>query len=162
MFTSALRVAIKRFVLASISLLIGCSGPAFSGVEFSDVPVSMAGAPDNGGGSFAAGGKPSIDSAGSPQSGGSSAIIMSGSAGAPEGIAGEPSADWLCRAESGICQCYQDPSQFKEGWLDRPDCPVDKWCTVREDTACVCWDSEGAYRNALTLPDSHEVESCPP
>lgn len=155
MFTSALRAVV------ALLLVVSCSGPAFSGVEFSDVPdvIPMGDAGASGGEAGGVGG----DSLGPKPSAGIDSVPSAGrdATGGQGGGSVQLPSEWLCRFESGLCQCYQDPSQFQEGWLDRTSCPTNERCTVREETACVCWDTEAAYRNALTLPGAKPVEECP-
>lgn len=155
MSTSALRVAILSLALISCET-------AFTGTEFSDVPdvipMGDAGAP-----SFEAGGMGG-DSLDPIPSAGIDSVPGAGrdAAGGQGGGSVQLPSKWLCRDESGICQCYSDPSQFEEGWLDRANCPSKERCATREETACVCWDSEAAYQNALTLPGAKPVKECPP
>lgn len=88
--------------------------------------------------------------------GGSNLAGEGGESGAPP-----VQSAWLCRFADGVCQCYEDPSQFETGWLDRTDCPNSQWCASRDSTACVCWADETSWKNFLTVQGTKEEERCP-
>lgn len=140
--------------LLILLVLVGCSGEAFQ-YENSTVRTRSAVPIDNG-----TGGSVSLPLSGSggeetniPSRGGEGGQEMAGSS--------DVESSWRCRFENSVCQCYVDPSVFESGWLDLTSCPSDQRCTLRDDSACVCWNTDSAYQNALTVAGTHAVSVCP-
>lgn len=77
------------------------------------------------------------------------------------GESGAPPSEWAgCHIQDGICQCYRD-DVFESGWLSDDTCENSDWCTIRQDTACVCWAAQEQWEGALKNEDTREAEQCP-
>jgi hypothetical protein len=156
--------------LLLVLFVLGCAGEPFTGVE-DESAISLAGAglgSDGGdsqelvGSSGSASGDNPTPISGSGNNGGQASGGVAGEgSGGESGMAGGPELgnSWRCRTDT-LCQCYRDPSLFEPGWLSEITCLESKLCTLRDNTACVCWDTEVAYQSALS--NASPVDKCPP
>ena len=144
-------------ILMICLLSIGCGGPAFTGIDSFEIEAGNGGEINHGGSTV---GGSSVAAGGHAPIGGSTSGFSGAMAG---GMAGEAptAANWKCRIDEKLCQCYSDPSQFESGWLPLDKCPNSSFCTNRDESACVCWDNEASYQNALEIAGTRAVNSCP-
>ena len=163
--------------LGFLLILVGCGGPSFTGIEreqsagVAGQVAIVAGAPvvsrAGSGGNFQNGGMGGEGGESSKEGGsggGTSIGSMGGEGGASTtegGSGGQAGTAWGCRVSDGLCQCYSDPSKFEVGWLPLDSCPASNLCTNRDNVACVCWDSESSYQNALEISGTTAVDECP-
>jgi hypothetical protein len=162
-----------RKCLAALILALGCAGEPFIGAE-NEITVGRAGFSNGGSEQSQSAGSPGtsgrratnhtagaggmqlpiLPAAGSGGNTAGSGGDTAGAAGNNSGSSGSSGSggaepETLCRIDGVLCQCYSDPSVFEAGWLNVAHCPASTRCTSRDDSACVCWDTDAAYTSAL-------------